>query len=114
MTGREAEMRAAVYERQHGLTCDDADLLFIELDAERAKVEKWVDDSYSAHQRAETAEEALDEERAKTKWISEHAEAVVFGLRSSWEDGTVCRDLPERVTALEQVLESYAGLEATP
>jgi hypothetical protein len=38
--GREAEMRAAVYERQHGLTCDDADLLFIELDAERATVAK--------------------------------------------------------------------------
>ena len=38
MTGREAEMRAAVYERQQGLTCDDADLLFIELDAVRAKV----------------------------------------------------------------------------
>jgi hypothetical protein len=84
------------------------------IEAKRMQVEKWVDDSYSAHQRAETAEEALDEERAKTKWISEHAEAVVFGLRSSWEDGTVCRDLPERVTALEQVLESYAGLEATP
>jgi hypothetical protein len=36
---RETEMRAAVYERQHGLSCDDADLMFIELDAERAKVE---------------------------------------------------------------------------
>jgi hypothetical protein len=41
--GREAEMRAAVYERQQGLTCDDADLLFIELDAARARAGKSVD-----------------------------------------------------------------------
>jgi hypothetical protein len=106
-------MRAAVYERQQGLTCDDADLLFIELDAERAKVARVAGYHLALRETVLEAEEMLREERAKTRWVSEHAEAVVLGLRSSWENGTVCCDLPERVTALEQVLESYAGLDAT-